>query len=235
MTARSRTTKHHPTPEAKPAGAGGFDPAGYLKVHLFGDGVELYKAADPADRLMIVKSGRVRIVGSTTGQVLTELLGTDEVCGKLVRLAGATMGETAVAEGDVEIFELAGAQLERFVQERPGPAAALFARLEERRERCSRRLRAFAYKEVGPRMAEMLLDLGEHHGAPCEHGSGEFDLRGVTQQDLADLVGCARPFASTVFNDFKKTGAVRLEGRTICVRDQLALRARSLEEHIRAS
>jgi CRP-like cAMP-binding protein len=53
---------------------------------------------------------------------------------------------------------------------------------------------------------------------------GETDLRGITQQDLADLVGASRSFVSTLINEMKRDGMLGNVGRILCVRDQKALR-----------
>ena len=58
---------------------------------------------------------------------------------------------------------------------------------------------------------------------PFAHG-GETDLRGITQQDLADLVGASRSFVSTLINEMKREGVLGNVGRILCVRDQKALR-----------
>ena len=63
----------------------------------------------------------------------------------------------------------------------------------------------------------------EAHGERCPHG-GETDLRGITQQDLADLVGASRSFVSTLINEMKRDGVLGNVGRILCIRDQKALR-----------
>ena len=50
------------------------------------------------------------------------------------------------------------------------------------------------------------------------------DLRGITQQDLADLVGASRSFVSTLINEMKRDGMLGNVGRILCIRDQKALR-----------
>ncbi len=93
----------------------------------------------------------------------------------------------------------------------------------ERVSQLRRRLLGVTFKEVPARLAETLLQLGENLGERCPHG-GEIDLRGVTQQDLADLVGASRSFVSTLINEMKRDGVLGNVGRILCVRDQKALR-----------
>jgi len=65
--------------------------------------------------------------------------------------------------------------------------------------------------------------VAEAHGERCAH-AGETDLRGITQQDLADLVGASRSFVSTLVNELKRQGVLGNVGRVLCIRDQKALR-----------
>ncbi|HVE84467.1 MAG TPA: Crp/Fnr family transcriptional regulator MrpC, partial [Myxococcales bacterium] len=85
------------------------------------------------------------------------------------------------------------------------------------------RVLGLTFKEVPARLADTLLALAEAHGERCPHG-GETDLRGITQQDLADLVGASRSFVSTLINEMKRDGVLGNVGRILCVRDQKALR-----------
>ncbi len=92
-----------------------------------------------------------------------------------------------------------------------------------------KRVLGLTFKEVPARLADTLLTLSEAHGERCLHG-GETDLRGITQQDLADLVGASRSFVSTLINEMKRDGVLGNVGRTLCVRDQKALRRAASEE-----
>jgi CRP/FNR family transcriptional regulator, cyclic AMP receptor protein len=47
---------------------------------------------------------------------------------------------------------------------------------------------------------------------------------------LADLVGASRSFVSTLINEMKRDGVLGNVGRTLCIRDQKALRRGASEE-----
>ena len=78
-------------------------------------------------------------------------------------------------------------------------------------------------KDVPARLAEMLQALAQAHGERIPPGN-ELCLHGITQQDLADLVGASRSFVSTLINEMKRDGMLGNVGRILCVRDQKALR-----------
>lgn len=60
------------------------------------------------------------------------------------------------------------------------------------------------------------------------------DIKGVTQSDLAHLIGESRPYTSTIINQrFKKARMAEMRGRTIVILDQRKLRKIASEEKIR--
>src|SRR5690606_4726792 len=91
------------------------------------------------------------------------------------------------------------------------------------------RVLGLTFKEVPARLADTLLVLADSHGERCPHG-GEYDLRGITQQDLADLVGASRSFVSTLINEMKRDGLLGNVGRILCIRDVRGVRERAAEE-----
>ena len=48
-------------------------------------------------------------------------------------------------------------------------------------------------------------------------------LHGITQQDLADLVGASRSFVSTLINKMKRDALLANQGRLLVLRDEEGL------------
>jgi CRP-like cAMP-binding protein len=112
-------------------------------------------------------------------------------------------------------------------------ATQLVRAYSERARSLRQRVWGLTCKDVPARLAEMLLTMADSHGEQCPHG-GEADIRGITQQDFADLVGASRSFVSTLINEMKRDGLLGNVGRVLCIRDRRALqrasdRPRSLE------
>jgi CRP-like cAMP-binding protein len=197
---------------------------GYFKVELYPHQAVIYRSVALADRLYLLKRGRVRMVGEgKRARSVMAVLRPGDVFGDSGGPEGATMGESAVAQGEVECWTVDGRELKALCQERPAQAAEFVTGISQRLRELRRRARGLAFREVTPRLAEMLLHLAESFGERCPHGN-ELDLRQITQQDLADLVGAGRPFVSTVINELKREGVLASVGRTLCVRDAKALR-----------
>jgi CRP/FNR family cyclic AMP-dependent transcriptional regulator len=194
----------------------------HFRVESHTSGSVIYKADEAAERIYLLRSGRVRLVrpgsgdGAARQDCVHALLRPGDLFGDALRSSDATMDETAIAQGEVELWSIAGKDLRALVEARPPLALEIIRGMNDRVRGLRRRVNALTFKEVPARLAEAILMLGESHGDRCAHG-GEIDLRGVTQQDLADLVGASRSFVSTLINEFKRDGLLGNVGRTLCI------------------
>lgn len=209
-----------------PIGAEVVDFRGYFKVDVFPHNAVVYRPGDPANRIFLLKRGRVRLVrtGRTSARSVLAILRAGDLFGEIaLGDASLTAEDQAVASGEAEIWSIDAVEFKGLLESRPTLALDIIRSQNERIRHLRRRLLGVTFKEVPARLAETLLQLGETLGERCPHG-GELDLRGVTQQDLADLVGASRSFVSTLINEMKRDGYLGNVGRILCVRDQKALR-----------
>ena len=229
---RTPTPQAHPPPARTPVAeaTGATAGPGQWRVERHPSGAVLYQPTDEVHGLYLVKQGRVRLLRQTHSgaRALVSLVGPGETFGEATVGAGA-IGEMAIANTDVEVWSLEATHLAAFCAlDATGPLD-LIAGMNARMRQMRRRLVGFTAKEVPARLSDTLLALGERHGEPCTHG-GEVDLRQITQQDLADLVGASRSFVSTLINEMKRDGSLGSVGRVLCLRDLKALRKAALRE-----
>lgn len=209
-----------------PIGAEVVDFRGYFKVDVYPHNAVIYRPGDPADRVFLLKRGRVRLVrtGRNAARSVLAILRAGDLFGEIsLGETGLTTEEQAIASGEAEIWSINAHEFKALLESRPTLAMDIIRAQNERIRHQRRRLLGVTFKEVPARLAETLLQLGETLGERCPHG-GEIDLRGVTQQDLADLVGASRSFVSTLINEMKRDGYLGNVGRILCIRDQKALR-----------
>ncbi|HEY3451885.1 MAG TPA: Crp/Fnr family transcriptional regulator [Myxococcales bacterium] len=211
---------------AVPIGAEVVDFRGYFKVDVYPHNAAIYRPGETSDRVYLLKRGRVRLVrtGRGASRSVLAILRAGDLFGELtLGEGGATTEEMALATGEAEVWSIEGAEFRNLLESRPSLSLDIIRAQNERIRQLRRRLMGVTFKEVPARLAETLLQLGETLGERCPHG-GEIDLRGVTQQDLADLVGASRSFVSTLVNEMKRDGYLGNVGRILCIRDQKALR-----------
>ncbi|MBI5542611.1 MAG: Crp/Fnr family transcriptional regulator [Deltaproteobacteria bacterium] len=211
---------------AVPIGSEVVDFRGYFKVDVYPHNAVIYRPGDTSDRVFLLKRGRVRLVrtGRNAARSVLAILRAGDLFGEIsLGEQGQTAEEQAVASGEAEVWSIEGNEFRNLLESRPSLALDIVRAQNERIRHLRRRLLGVTFKEVPARLAETLLQLGETLGERCPHG-GELDLRAVTQQDLADLVGASRSFVSTLINEMKRDGYLGNVGRILCIRDQKALR-----------
>jgi CRP/FNR family cyclic AMP-dependent transcriptional regulator len=210
----------------------------FFKVETYPNGSIIYRPGDSADRVFLLRAGRVRLLrpGPNANEPNAQesvhaLLRPGDLFGEIMRPPDATMEELAVTQGETELWSIVGDDLRGLVEARPPLALEIVRGLNERVRSLRRRVNALTFKEVPARLAESLLSLGETHGERCPHG-GEIDLRGITQQDLADLVGASRSFVSTLINEMKRDGMLGNVGRVLCIKNQRELRRLAVKDRV---
>lgn len=198
---------------------------GYFKIETHPSNSVIYRPGDPADKVYLLRSGRVRLVriGRGGNRSVLGILRPGDLFGEMLRPEGALLDEFAVSAGETEIWSIDNRSFQQLLEGRPHLALDVLRALNERNRAMRNRVLALTFKEVPARLAETLLVLAESHGERCPHG-GEYDLKGITQQDLADLVGASRSFVSTLINEMKREGHLSNVGRTLCIRDVPAVR-----------
>jgi len=191
----------------------------HLDTELVEAGRRIYQFGDLADRVYVLKTGRVRVSrASSDGKEFTlyfvspgEIFGELAVTGRELRASGATAVE------DAFVCSIERPQFERLVVRHPGLALELARVIGERKERTERRLLDLISKDVRARLAATLAELAREFGV-AERRGVRVDLP-LTQTDLAQLVGSTRETTSTVFNEFRRGGLVDSEGKTVWVLD----------------
>jgi CRP-like cAMP-binding protein len=210
-------------PAAPPQEGGDF--RGYFKVETYPHNSVIFRPGDPADKVFLLKSGRVRLIrlGKGASRSVVSILRAGDLFGDMMRPEGAQTEELAVAAGEAEVWSIDGRVFQQLMQSRPQLAVDVIRALNDKIRVMRRRLLGLTFKEVPARLAETLLQLAETHGERCPHG-GEYDLKGITQQDLADLVGASRSFVSTLINEMKRDGHLGNVGRVLCIKNTKSLR-----------
>ena len=196
---------------------------GTFKVETFANGAVIYRPGMPADKVFLLRGGRVRLLrqGKGKSRSVMSILKPGDLFGEVLRPEGSVMEELSIASGKCEVWSIEGRDFRALLEARPALAVDVIRALNDRVRQLRQRVQGLTRKDVPARLAEMLLVLVDAHG---EHSpSGELCLQGITQQDLADLVGASRSFVSTLVNKMKRDGLLANQGRLLVMKDQEGL------------
>jgi len=188
-------------------------------------GAVLFHEGDRSDRVLIVRSGRIKLTVTAANGTETVLAirGEGELVGELSAIDGEPRVAAAVALGDVAC---AVVEVDRFVevlQGEPDVALVLLRVLTARlREAEGRRTEAASLDTV-QRLARRLSELADSDGVATDGG---VVVRGLNQEELGALVGASRESVSKALQALRNEGLVRTARRSVVVTDRQGLRRR---------
>ena len=196
-----------------------------IKVGTYRPRQVIYLPGDRAQGVHFLTTGRIKISKVTRdGKELTLAYRTEgDFFGEPCLLDGGPREEMAEAMDASTTVEIQREALDEVLRN-DGGAAYKFARaLIARRKDLESRVEQLIFKDVGAKLAELLLSLGQEHGV--------LDQRGVvvglkiTHQEMANLIGSTRETVSLTLSQFKRKGLIQTEGRRVILADQEGLRA----------
>ena len=188
----------------------------------------LFRQGDRGDRLYLIKSGSIKLgtISSDGRESLLDILGRGEMIGELTLFDPGPRTATATAVLTADLLELSHAEMGKWIAANPTAARQLLAALARRLRRTDAALGDLVFTDVPGRIAKTLIDLAERFGEVTS--KGVLVNHGLTQEELAQLVGASRETVNKALSEFISRGWVTLEGRGACWLDleQLSRRAR---------
>jgi CRP/FNR family transcriptional regulator, cyclic AMP receptor protein len=196
-----------------------------LTVSNFRPRQVIYLPGDRAQGVHFLSSGRIKISKVTRdGKELTLAYRSEgDFFGEPCLLDGGPREEMAEAMDASTTVEVPRELLDVLLKS-DGGAAYKFARaLIARRKDLETRVEQLIFKDVGAKLAELLLNLGQEHGISDVRGT-VVGLK-ITHQEMANLIGSTRETVSLTLSQFKRKGLIQTEGRKVILADQEGLRA----------
>jgi CRP/FNR family transcriptional regulator, cyclic AMP receptor protein len=183
----------------------------------------------PEGLCWVVKAGYVKVIDPRPdgNRFIRLILGRGALFGDRPFGSGAFRGfatpqpEQAFAHGPAEILELNRADLESASCERTDLATLLLESSTARAQFLERRLLWQFITPVRARVAATLRDLICFEGERCRHGH-TIDVR-LTHEELAELVGAARPVISAELGRLRDEGLIAYTRCYFCVDDLAGL------------
>ena len=185
----------------------------------------IYLPGDRAQGVHFLISGRIKISKVTRdGKELTLAYRSEgDFFGEPCLLEGGPREEMAEAMDASTTIEVSREAVDELLRS-DGRAAYKFGRaLITRRKDLEARVEQLIFKDVGAKLAELLLSLGQEHGVSDQRGL-VVGLK-ITHQEMANLIGSTRETVSLTLSQFKRKGLIQTEGRRVILSDPEGLRA----------
>ena len=199
-----------------------------LPLVQFPRGQAIYSEGDPANRLFIIKTGKVKIGrrGADGREQLLYIVGPSDMFGAASMFDAGARTANACAITDVCALSINRTALRSLLTDGPEVAEQLLRVLARRLRRSDDTLTGLFSTDGPGRVAMKLLELAQQFGTP--EGAALRVTLDLTQQEIAQLIGSSRETVNKTLSDFTSRGWIRPDGKSIliCEPERLARRAR---------
>ena len=182
------------------------------------DGELITQGETSAPQVFVVLAGRLAVTRRHQGgRAVSAVLGPGDCVGELSVFDPGRDSSAVRALTAARVAVLCGQDLLAWGTTRPHAAARLLQVLARRLRRSDTTTIDLAVVDVQGRVANALLDFATRFGEP--HGSTVQVAHGLTQVQLAQLVGASRERVNKALADFASRGWLRQERRSVVLTD----------------
>ncbi len=180
-------------------------------------GSVLFHEGDRADRVFVLREGRVKLVATEANGVETVLAVRQpgDVVGELAAIDGHHRSASAVALTAVTASVVTADRFRSVLEQEPAAAMAMLQVLAARLREAELRRAEHGALDTLQRLARRLVELA-HDGT----------VAGLNQDDLAALIGASRESVAKALQTLRAAGLVRTGRRSVEVLDIDGLRRR---------
>lgn len=179
------------------------------------------------EALYVVVKGKVKVARTARDgrENLLSLLGVGDLVGELsVFDPGPRLSRAHVPE-DTVVYELTKEAFDAWLDEHMEASRFLLKALAKRIRRTSMTMADLVFTDVPGRVAKAIIDLGHRFGVTDR---GRTVVRhGLTQEELAQLVGASRETVNKALADFASRGWIDVHMGSVVVYEPDRLRARA--------
>ncbi len=193
-------------------------------VRRFERGQALFHEGQLPDRVVLLRSGRVKVTSTTPAgrEVVLAFRGPGELVGELAAIDDEPRSATIVAVEQVEALTLPPGDFLAFLEEHPSACLALVRVLSQRLRDADAKRIEFATLNTLGRVAQRLLELCERFG---ESGDGAIRIAlPLSQEELAGWTGSSIESVGRALQTMRALHWITTRRREICVLDLDALR-----------
>ena len=193
----------------------------------FARGEVIFFEGAQGDALYIVVRGKVKMARTARDgrENLLQLLGPGDMLGELSVFDPGTRVSRAHVPEDTVVYELTKQALDEWLDAHLEASRYLLRALAKRIRRTSITMADLVFTDVPGRVAKAILDLGHRFGTTDR---GHTLVRhGLTQEELAQLVGASRETVNKALADFAGRGWIDVHMGSVVVYEPDRLRARA--------
>lgn len=189
------------------------------QIKTFEKGSPIYLPSQPADSLMLVANGLVKICHlNLDGKIsILAFVTPGELFGELSLFDPADRGEYAESATVSTIVRIPRESVQRLMHSELEIAIGVTKLMGFRRQRIENRLRNLLFANNQQRLSHLLLDLAEQFGVVVDGGI-RLGLK-LSHQEIANLIGSTRETVTLLFGTMKKQGLLQTKRQDVILAD----------------
>lgn len=197
------------------------------RERAFPRGTVLMYQDEPADRIVILLDGRVKVtrVEGDGRESLLSIRDPGDLLGELSFVDGQPRIATVSTVEAVRALVTSGEELRRHLERTPRVAVVLLQILVHRFREATLKRTQFANTDTMGRLAGRIAELADRYGAP--EGDAVAVESPLTREDIAAWTGASRAGAAEALRQLRDLGWIDTDGKKLLVLDIDALRART--------
>jgi CRP-like cAMP-binding protein len=174
----------------------------------------LFFEGDPAEWLVFVEKGRIKMIKHSEGgrETILATFGPGQIVGEVGVLVGDSYPATAQALEPSVTLSLRRSEYVDLVRSDPDLAWALIGELGQRLRHAHETIRSLAVEKVERRVARVLLRMANTAGERLDAASAPPGAVRITvplsRQDIADMAGTVIETAIRAMSKFQKSGLI---------------------------
>jgi CRP-like cAMP-binding protein len=190
-----------------------------MRPRVVEDGDAVYVVGDSGEECYWLRSGRIRITHyAHSGKALQMMeLRDGDAFGEVSLIDGLPRSDNAYSAGRSELLVLRRSDFDRLRAQHPEIARELNLHLCRRLRATATHAEDASILTLRERLPRLLNRLVDRHG--LRQGSGSAVLDGLSQNDLAQMLGVTRQSVSRALKELEQAGLVRLRYRQILLPD----------------
>jgi CRP-like cAMP-binding protein len=193
-----------------------FQPVAYPKHTL------LFWQDDPSDKLYLIQKGKVRIfkMNPAGHETSINIFSTRDLIGEFGIIDQQPRSANAKTITSCVIWQISGPVFMRYMHELPGLAVAMAHLVVQKARWTAAYVETVAQYDAAGRLLHILLLYNDQFGEALEAGRRyRLDL-GLTQDDLASLVGARREWVNRLLQDWRQQGILEYKAGVMLIHDR---------------
>jgi CRP/FNR family transcriptional regulator, cyclic AMP receptor protein len=187
------------------------------RVRSFRRGQVVFTRSDPSDTVVVVISGRIKVVvrSADGGELTLTILQAGSMFGELGVVDGGPRSADAEAVEDCQLLLIPRERIHDICARVPSAAEALTTSIAVMLRRLTEAVADLVFLDLPRRVAKVLLGLPRS-------GDGVIRLN-LSQEELAHQVGGTRQSVNAALRGFERRGWIELQDRSVVVKQAAAL------------